>query len=299
MFQCSDTACLKPPSARPDRPSSRGRPEEYDGGWTTRDTSRHAPHRAGRPVAGCSTSPCSRCRAPGQSVRPRCCVRSPRRRGPSTLDLDDPATQAAVEADPITFASCPDPVFIDEYQHVPMILDVIKAEIEGTTQVLAVRLLDDPRSTADARPSSTARDEYIARVTDAPPGRPGTARPSWQAPSLPGSLQGVRPATRRAVADSGKPVAARPWDAADGGSAPRRLRRARHGTIVADSRRGRLREPGADLRAPRRRGAVRPRTRTRAVLLLRGRPRVLRRVARRLRPAAGDVRAPPTHADAP
>ena len=45
------------------------------------------------------------------------------------LDLDDPATRAAVEADPITFVSGPGPVFIDEYQHVPMILDAIKAEL--------------------------------------------------------------------------------------------------------------------------------------------------------------------------
>ncbi|MFO7779662.1 MAG: AAA family ATPase, partial [Nitriliruptoraceae bacterium] len=41
----------------------------------------------------------------------------------TVLDLDDPATRAAVEADPVTFVSGPGPVFIDEYQHVPMILD--------------------------------------------------------------------------------------------------------------------------------------------------------------------------------
>jgi len=45
------------------------------------------------------------------------------------LDLDDPATRAAVEADPVTFVSGPGPVFIDEHQHVPMILDAIKTEL--------------------------------------------------------------------------------------------------------------------------------------------------------------------------
>ncbi len=47
----------------------------------------------------------------------------------TVLDLDDPATRAAVEADPVTFVSGPGPLFIDEYQHVPMILDAIKAEL--------------------------------------------------------------------------------------------------------------------------------------------------------------------------
>ncbi len=43
------------------------------------------------------------------------------------IDCDDPATRAAVRADPGRFASGPGPVLIDEYQHVPELLDVIKA----------------------------------------------------------------------------------------------------------------------------------------------------------------------------
>jgi uncharacterized protein len=126
------------------------------------------------------------------------------------LDLDDPATRAAVEADPVTFVSGPGPVFIDEYQHVPMILDAIKAElnrdgspgrfvisgstrhdalpraaqaltgrlhlmdilplaqgeIDGTPDTLVARLFAAPASTVDARPSTTTREQYIARVTD-------------------------------------------------------------------------------------------------------------------------------------
>jgi uncharacterized protein len=128
----------------------------------------------------------------------------------TVLDLDDPATRAAVETDPVTFVSGPGPVFIDEYQHVPMILDAIKAElnrdgspgrfvisgstrhdalpraaqaltgrlhlmdilplaqgeIDGTPDTLVARLFADPASTVDARPSTTTREQYIARVTD-------------------------------------------------------------------------------------------------------------------------------------
>jgi predicted AAA+ superfamily ATPase len=45
------------------------------------------------------------------------------------IDLDDPATRSAVRADPSLFARAPAPVCIDEFQHVPEILDAIKAEL--------------------------------------------------------------------------------------------------------------------------------------------------------------------------
>lgn len=45
------------------------------------------------------------------------------------VDLDDLATREAVSADPGTFVAGPAPVCIDEYQHVPTILDAIKAEL--------------------------------------------------------------------------------------------------------------------------------------------------------------------------
>ena len=45
------------------------------------------------------------------------------------LDLDDPATQNAVLADPRTFISGPGPVCVDEYQKAPLVLDAIKAEL--------------------------------------------------------------------------------------------------------------------------------------------------------------------------
>ena len=45
------------------------------------------------------------------------------------IDCDDPATRAAVRNDPGRFVAGPPPVLIDEYQHVPELLDAIKAEL--------------------------------------------------------------------------------------------------------------------------------------------------------------------------
>jgi hypothetical protein len=45
------------------------------------------------------------------------------------IDCDDPATRAAVRADPARFAESGQAVLIDEYQHVPELLDAIKAQL--------------------------------------------------------------------------------------------------------------------------------------------------------------------------
>ncbi|WP_419947023.1 ATP-binding protein [Candidatus Poriferisodalis sp.] len=45
------------------------------------------------------------------------------------VDLDDPAVRDAAVDDPALFVSGPGPVFIDEYQHVPELLDAIKSEL--------------------------------------------------------------------------------------------------------------------------------------------------------------------------
>lgn len=45
------------------------------------------------------------------------------------LDLDQPATRAAAAADPSFMVSGPGPVLVDEFQHVPELLDAIKAEL--------------------------------------------------------------------------------------------------------------------------------------------------------------------------
>jgi predicted AAA+ superfamily ATPase len=49
--------------------------------------------------------------------------------GTSEVDLDDPSTRDAVAADPGLFVRGPSPVLIDEFQHVPALLDSIKSEL--------------------------------------------------------------------------------------------------------------------------------------------------------------------------
>lgn len=51
--------------------------------------------------------------------------------GAGVLDLDDIATRAAMLADPQTLVARQELVCIDEYQHVPEVLDVIKAELNS------------------------------------------------------------------------------------------------------------------------------------------------------------------------
>lgn len=51
------------------------------------------------------------------------------RLGRAVIDCDDPATRSAVRADPGRFVESAEPVLIDEYQHVPELLDAIKAQL--------------------------------------------------------------------------------------------------------------------------------------------------------------------------
>jgi uncharacterized protein len=48
-------------------------------------------------------------------------------------DLDDLDTRSLVTRDPAIFVSGPSPVLIDEFQHVPQLLDAIKAELNRST----------------------------------------------------------------------------------------------------------------------------------------------------------------------
>jgi uncharacterized protein len=47
----------------------------------------------------------------------------------TVIDCDDPSTRSAVRADPGRFIESSEPVLIDEYQHVPELLDAIKAQL--------------------------------------------------------------------------------------------------------------------------------------------------------------------------
>ncbi len=80
-------------------------------------------------------------------------------RGAEIVDLDDVAVRDAVARDPGTFVAGPSPVCIDEYQHVPLVLDAIKAELNR-----------------DGRPgrfvlTGSARHEALPRAAQALTGR--------------------------------------------------------------------------------------------------------------------------------
>jgi predicted AAA+ superfamily ATPase len=49
--------------------------------------------------------------------------------GRGVIDLDDAATRDALEDSPAAFVTAEAPVFIDEYKHVPAVLDAIKVEL--------------------------------------------------------------------------------------------------------------------------------------------------------------------------
>jgi Predicted ATPase (AAA+ superfamily) len=51
------------------------------------------------------------------------------RLGRAVIDCDDLAIRAAVRSDPARFVESDQPVLIDEYQHVPELLDAIKAQL--------------------------------------------------------------------------------------------------------------------------------------------------------------------------
>ena len=52
-----------------------------------------------------------------------------RETGASVIDLDEPTLRELVEVDPAVFVGGEGPVYIDEYQRLPIILDAIKAEL--------------------------------------------------------------------------------------------------------------------------------------------------------------------------
>jgi uncharacterized protein len=57
-----------------------------------------------------------------------------RKFGRPVFDLDRPDVRAAAAADPGFLVSAAEPVLIDEFQHVPEILDAIKAELNRDTR---------------------------------------------------------------------------------------------------------------------------------------------------------------------
>ena len=84
--------------------------------------------------------------------------------GADLLDLDDPATQEAVARDPSTFVNGPRPVFIDEYQKAPIVLDAIKAELQGLgfdAPGMDIQVQGDVVTVSGTAPDAATREKII------------------------------------------------------------------------------------------------------------------------------------------
>ena len=86
-----------------------------------------------------------------------------RRLGRAVIDCDYLATRAAVRADPARFVESDQPVLIDEYQHVPGLLDAIKAQLNRDLRPGRYVLVGSTRNTTlpEAAQALTGRVDII------------------------------------------------------------------------------------------------------------------------------------------
>ena len=88
------------------------------------------------------------------------------RLGRPVIDCDDPATRSAVRADPGRFVESAEPVLIDEYQHVPELLEAIKAQLNRDLRPSRYVLAGSTRYAAvpAAAQALTGRGRYHSRA---------------------------------------------------------------------------------------------------------------------------------------
>jgi hypothetical protein len=78
------------------------------------------------------------------------------------LDLDRPDARAAAASDPGFIVSGPGPVLIDEFQHVPEILDAIKAELNTDTRPGRYVLTGSTRYSVEVKAGSRVQDTDLS-----------------------------------------------------------------------------------------------------------------------------------------
>jgi len=82
--------------------------------------------------------------------------------GAQVLDLDDLDTREFVAADPMRFVAGPGPILIDEYQHVPDVLDAIKSDLNRDLRPGRFVLTGSTRF--DALPATQALTGRLHRI---------------------------------------------------------------------------------------------------------------------------------------
>jgi uncharacterized protein len=141
------------------------------------------------------------------------------RLGRPVIDCDDPATRSAVRADPGRFVESTEPVLIDEYQHVPELLDAIKAQLNRDLRPGRYVLAGSTRYAAipAAAQALTGRVDIIS-VLPLTQGEIDGAQETFVAKLLDGDgIEGALPGTTAATRDEyarratsgGMPVALR------------------------------------------------------------------------------------------
>ena len=121
------------------------------------------------------------------------------------LDLDRPDARAAAASDPSFIVSGPGPVLIDEFQHVPEILDAIKAELNKDTRPGRYVLTGSTRYSVlpQAAQSLTGRAHIINVLPLSQGDFTGTGRASSTGSDGPGQAPEIpsRPVTRDEYVD--------------------------------------------------------------------------------------------------
>ena len=136
------------------------------------------------------------------------------RLGRPVIDCDDPATRSAVRADPGRFVESAEPVLIDEYQHVPELLDAIKAQLNQDLRPSRYVLAGSTRYAAvpAAAQALTGRVDIIP-VLPLTQGEIGGVRETFVAKLLDGDdIEGPPPGTAAATGDAPRSISG----AADG-----------------------------------------------------------------------------------
>jgi len=152
-------------------------------------------------AARLAEAPVVRLSGPRATGKTTSCVAEVSRRGGTVVRLDDPDERGAVAADPKGYLSgLAAPVLIDEYHRVPLILDVIKADLSRAGATPGRWLLCGSVSVGAV---ATAAESLGGRLTDVRMGtltvdeRNDLPEPAFLARLLaegPGYLRGWRPA---------------------------------------------------------------------------------------------------------
>jgi hypothetical protein len=128
--------------------------------------------------------------------------------GGRVLDLDNPGVLDAVATDPDTQITGPGPVFIDEYQRAPIVLDAIKAELNRSPAPGRFVLTGSTRHDS-LPPAAQALTGRLARLPIRPLSQHELHQPAQRRQAGPGRLEDLLDDPLAVVAGTGEASATR------------------------------------------------------------------------------------------